>query len=560
MKLKKTNDIIKNIFLLVSLWFLIGYILLPILNVFIQVFIDQSGNFSFEVMGTYLSEPKNIQIIANTLKLAFSTVLVCSIIGTLLAFYINYRCNKSKMVKHLILLSPMMVPSVIIVVAFVQIYGQTGLLYSILEEVFSYQIPAYNFGGFYGIMMVHACTIYIYYYMNIYIALQYVDNSQLEAAKSLGASKFLLFKDIIFPSIKFAFIRSTFMTFIIGIASFAAPSLIGQGYRVLSTQIATSKANFKFVEAAAQSIVLFIIGFVALIITQFLSKNIKGEASVQAVPFSVRNQTLSTKTSRVENTMVYIMMGLIIFPILGITYLSFNTTHAIMADALPHDFSLVNFIDVFTRRRAYKPYINSLLIALFVGVMGTLITVPLAYYKNRSKSKLMMVEDFLVNLPFAIPASVLAINLIITFNQPNTFAFGKVLNGGFFLLPIAHLIASLPILMSSNSVAMNTINKTLEDASRGLGAGRFKTFKSIVIPAVLPAIVSGTIVVMTRSISEYTVASLIYSARNKPVSIAMFDAFREASKIGVSLAYAVSIVFVCSVLFIVVIKLEKKVR
>ncbi len=558
MKSNRTNDMTKITFLLVVLWFLVGYVLLPIVNVYVQVFIDQSSNFSFDIMGKYLSNPKNITIIANTIKLALCTVLVCAIIGTLLAFYINYRCNKSKMFKHLILLSPMMVPSVIIVVAFVQIYGQTGLIYSILREVFKIQIPAYNFGGFYGIMLVHACTIYIYYYMNIYIALQYVDNSQLEAAKSLGASKFLLFKDIIFPNIKYAFIRSTFMTFIIGIASFAAPSLIGQGFRVLSTQIATSKANFKFVEASAQSIVLFTIGLIALIITQILSKNTKSHASVRAVPFSVKNHNLPAKTSRIENIMVFIMMGLIIFPILGITYLSFNTTHAIMADPLPHDFSLVNYLSVFTKRRAYKPYINSALIAVFIAFFGSLITLPLAYYKSRTKTKLVMIEDFLVNLPFAIPASVLAINLIITFNQPSIFAFGKVLNGGFYLLPIAHLIASLPILMSSNSVAMNSINKTIEDASRGLGAGRFKTFKSVVLPSVLPAIISGTIVVMTRSISEYTVASLIYSARNKPISIAMFDAFRESSKIGFSLAYAVSIVFVCSALFVVVIKLDKK--
>lgn len=558
MKNRKSSDLFKLIFLIVVLYFLIGYILFPIVNVFLQVFVNDAGNFTLDVMANYLGEPRNINIIGNTLKLALSTVFVCAIIGTLLAFYINYRCKKFKLLKHLILLSPMMVPSVIIVVAFIQIYGQTGLIYSAIEELLGLQLPAYNFGGFYGIMLVHACTIYVFYYMNIYIALQYVDHSQLEAAQSLGASRFLIFKDVIFPTIKFAFIRSTFMTFIIGIASFAAPSLIGQGYRVLSTQIATSKANFKFQEAAAQSIVLFLIGLAALIITQIISRGVKGQRSVRAVPFSLKNQKFSGKTSKVENMIVFIMMAFIIFPILGITFLSFNTTHAIMADPIPTDFSLVNYIAIFTKNRAYKPYINSFLIALFVGVFGSLITVPLSYYKARSKMKLVMLADFLVNLPFAIPASVLAINLIITFNTPSIFAFGKVLNGGFYLLPIAHLIAFIPILMNSNSVAMNSLNTTLEDASRGLGAGKFRTFRSVALPAVFPAVISGMILVMTRSISEYTIASLIYSPRNRPISIAMFDAFREASKIGISLAYAVSIVFLCAFLFVVVIKLDKK--
>ncbi len=558
MKLKKTKDIYKVGFLLILLWFLIGYVLFPIANVFLQVFMDESGKFTFNVMNKYLSNPKNIKIITNTLILALSTVCVCSVIGTLLAFYINYRCKRFKMLKHFILLSPMMVPSVIIVVAFVQIYGQTGLLYSVIEKVLHIEIAAYNFGGFNGIMLVHACTIYVYYYMNIYIALQYIDNSQLEAAKSLGASRISLFKDIIFPNIKYAFIRSTFMTFIIGIASFAAPSLIGQGFRVLSTQIATSKANFKFEEAAAQSVVLFLIGLIALIFTQFLSRGYKSQRSIRAVSFAVNHQNFIDKNNKFENMLVFIMMGFIIFPILGITYLSFNTTHAIMVDPIPHDFSLVNYVSVFTMRRAYKPYINSFLISVFVGVFGSLITVPLSYYKSRTKMKLVIIEDLLTNLPYAIPASVLGINLIITFNKPSIFAFGEVLNGGFFLLPIAHLIAFLPILMNSNSVAMNSMNQTLEDASRGLGAGKLRTFNSVILPCVLPAVISGTISVMTRSISEYTVASLIYSASNKPISVAMFDAFREASKIGVSLAYAVSIVVLCSFLFIIIVKLDKK--
>lgn len=551
-------DILKFAFLIILLWFLIGYVLFPIFNVFLQVFADDTGSFTFTVMGNYLSQPRSIKIIKNTLFLALSTVCVCSIIGTLLAFYINYRCKKYKTLKHLILLSPMMVPSIIIVVAFIQIYGQTGLLYSIVEKVLHIELPAYNFGGYYGIMLVHACTIYVYYYMNIYIALQYIDNSELEAAKSLGASKWNVFKDVIFPNIKYAFIRSTFMTFIIGIASFAAPSIIGQGFRVLSTQIATSKANFKFEEAAAQSLVLFLIGLIALIVTHFISRGSSKKRSVRAVPFSVSNLNHVDKTRKIETLLVFVMMGFIIFPILGITYLSFNTTYAIMTKPIPHDFSLVNYIDVFTTRRAYKPYVNSLLFAFFVGVVGSLITVPLSYYKNRSKTKLVSIEEFLFNLPFAIPASVLAISMIITFNKPSIFAFKNVLNGGFFLLPIAHLIAFIPILMNSNSVAMNNLNKTVEDASRGLGASKLRTFISVIVPSVVPAVISGTIVVMTRSISEFTIASLIYSARNRPISIAMFDAFREPSKIGVSLAYAVTIVVFCSILFLIVIKLDKK--
>ena len=91
----------------------------------------------------------------------------------------------------------------------------------------------------------------------MYVALKYVDNSGIEAARSMGASWWKIFRDVIWPVITPAVLSSAIVTFASGISAFSAPNLIGGGYKVLSTQIVRSKANNHMEMASVQVIVLF---------------------------------------------------------------------------------------------------------------------------------------------------------------------------------------------------------------------------------------------------------------------------------------------------------------
>lgn len=114
-----------------------------------------------------------------------------------------------------------------------------------------------------------AYTQYVYFYLNVYVALKYVDYSTVEAAKGMGASKLRVFFDVIWPVITPAVITSTIITFASGISSFSAPNLIGGGFKVLSTQIVRSKANNHMDIASVQVIAItngdFIYDFITVL-------------------------------------------------------------------------------------------------------------------------------------------------------------------------------------------------------------------------------------------------------------------------------------------------------
>ena len=558
-KIDKKEISLKNIISIILygllFWVLIGYIVLPIGNTFLQAF-SRGDGYSFEVFKDYISNSNNIDVIRNTLILGVGSVLVCGIVGISLALYMTFICDKGKKIIHILLLSPMMIPGVILVIACIQLYGETGIITKVIELL----LPSLNlnlkFSGLGAILFVVAYTQYVYFYLNVYIALKYVDYSTIEAAKGMGASKIRIFFDIIMPVIRPAIITSTIVTFASGISTFSAPNLIGGGFKVLSTQIVRAKANNYMDIASVQVVILLLIGISFMLLLQYYGKKYKIVASLKAQSFKNYNKR-STIFTIICNIIIGIQIIIIMLPLVSIIYLSFVTTHSIMTTIFPREFTLQNYSMIFEKSRVLKPIINSLNMSLITVVVGLIITVPVAYSVIKRDSKYNNLAKFIIMLPWCMPASAIVINLINSFNKENIFAFNQSLIGGFWILPIAYIIYALPLLFTSNEVAMKSINLGLEEASRSLGASKLKTFYNIIIPNMMPGIVSGGVLVFIRTIGEYTMSVLLYGVHNRPISISIVTNMQEFN-IGISMAYGVLLIVICYFALAVILKLDKK--
>ena len=111
-----------------GLFFLLaGYILFPMLNTVAKAFHFGEG-FTLSVLWDYLQNANNLRVLQNTATLGLLSVLTCGLIGTLLALYLRFVELRWKRLLHIILLTPMMIPGVIIVIAFIELYGESGIL------------------------------------------------------------------------------------------------------------------------------------------------------------------------------------------------------------------------------------------------------------------------------------------------------------------------------------------------------------------------------------------------------------------------------------------------
>ena len=538
-----------------GLFFLLaGYILMPMLNTIAKAFHFGEG-FTFSVFRDYLQNANNLHVLRNTVTLGLLSVLCCGLVGTLLALYLRFAHLRWKRLLHIILLTPMMIPGVIIVIAFIELYGESGILTNALRLFLRLDHPPFYLSGLPGILFVITYTQYVYFYLNVSVALKYVDRSAIDAAVSLGAGKFRIFRDAVLPVIRPALITSAMVTFVSGIGSFSAPNLIGGGYKVLSTQIVRSKANNRIDVASVQVLLLLLIGLSVMLVLQICRKRAGYVRNVRATSYlPVRKRTPFTVLA---GLLIFLQVLLILVPVLGIIYMSFNSTHSIMTDIFPHELTLENYAALYESDRVLRPIKNSLNMSFLSVAAGLALTVPVSYLCWKRKDLPAGWARAVMMLPWCLPGSVIGINLINAFNKKSVFAFGQSLIGGYWILPIAYVILSLPLLLSYNDTAMESFNPALDQASHSLGASSLTTMLRLILPGIAPGIAAGGILAFIRTVGEYTVSALLYGVYNRPISISMVLNIHDFN-IGISMSYGVLVISICFVALLLLLKLDKK--
>lgn len=534
---------------------ILGYIIMPFFHTLMQA-VEIEGGYGLDVFFEFFGNPNQRKVVWNTVLLGTLSTITCGVIGIMLAMYMTFLAGKWKKVIHILLLSPMMIPGVITVIAFIQLYGESGILTKAIQYLLHLERAPFQFQGLGAIVFVIAYTQYVYFYLNVYVALKYVDYSTIEAAKSMGASWIAVFRDVIWPVIRPAVLTSMIVTFASGASAFSGPNLIGGGFKVLSTQIVRSKANNNMAMASVQVVVLFVISVAFMLMIQFYSRRYTAQNSDRAtaiVPLQKRNGVLAIAC----RIIIFIQIMLIILPIGAIVYLSFMKTSSIMQDIFPCAFTLENYLTIFEKPRVLKPLLNSVKMSAMAVAAGLVITVPSSYMIVRFKGRINGILRTLLMLPSMMPASVIAINLINAFNQKSIFAFNNALIGGFYIVPIAYTITALPLLISSNEVAIQGLNKNMEEASKSLGANMAYTFLHVIIPNIAPGIMAGGVLVFIKTIGEYTMSALLYGVHNRPISISMVTNMQEYN-VGISLAYGVIVIVICYVSLGLIFKLDKK--
>ncbi len=531
------------------LLFLFGYILFPALKT-LETSLIVDGVWSATHYLDLFSIEAYRRPLFNSILLGILSVLVCGSVGMLLAFLIHFVEFPWRNIVDKLLLLPMVMPGIIIVFAFVQLYGESGMVTKGLQFVLGMKSPPFQLSGLPGILVVHAYTQYVYFYITVSIAIRHMDQSVIESARSLGASKSRVFFTIVLPFLKPAIIAASAMTFISGAGSFTAPSIIGGGFKVLTTQILLSKANNYMEVAATQVSVLTAVAIVFFIVFRFYEARSQFTSSVKSVgfrPLAIRHTFVRILLMVFAGTLIVS----ILLPVFTIVLVSFVPSSLWMIRYFPSEFTLENYSLIISSARKIQPFFNSMMMALSAAGLGLAIGIPSSYVIVKTSTRFRWLVELLVMLPWAIPASAIAINLINAFNTPSLFSCNTILVGSFILLPLGYFIRSLPIMVKTLNISFQNLNEEYIEVSKCLGAGRFRTFQRITVPMIFPGILAGFLLIFIRSMGEYTVSVFLYNASNKPMAIAMVNGVFEYN-LGLAMAYGTLLILLTFVLSFVI--------
>jgi sulfate/thiosulfate transport system permease protein len=165
---------------------------------------------------------------------------------------------------------------------------------------------------------------------------------------------------------------------------------------------------------------------------------------------------------------------------------------------------------------AYKLSVGASVVAAVVnGVFGLLVAWVLTRYKFPGRA----IADALVDLPFALPTAVAGVALTTLYSQNGLIGALLAPHGikiAFTPLGIAVALTfiGLPFVVRSVQPVLETLPREIEEAAATLGADRWQTFRRVILPALVPALVAGMSLSFARAIGEY--GSVVFISGNMP--------------------------------------------
>lgn len=187
----------------------------------------------------------------------------------------------------------------------------------------------------------------------------------------------------------------------------------------------------------------------------------------------------------------------------------------------------------------------SLVVALVNAVAGTAI----AWTLVRDRFAGQGFVNALVDLPFALPTIVAGLTLLALYGPKSPVGVNAAFTRWGLLLAL--LFVTLPFVVRTVQPVLFELDREMEEAAASLGAGRFTTFKRIILPSILPAILSGVALAFARAVGEFGAVVLISGNlpfKTEVVSVYVFGRLESGDPGGAAAASVVILVISFGVL------------
>ncbi len=202
------------------LW-IIFLVILPILLVFVQSFLDPSNHFTIENYKTFFS-PIYLQMTFNSFLIAFLITIICLIVAYPIAYLISKRKHQKLLLMLFVL--PSWVNLLLKAYAFMGLLATDGLLNQFIGI---FGVPPIQFlFDIKGFLIVSVYIFLPFMLLPIYNSITQIDDNVIIAAQDLGANSFDVFKRIIFPLSKSGIISGLQVVFIPSLSLFMLTRLI----------------------------------------------------------------------------------------------------------------------------------------------------------------------------------------------------------------------------------------------------------------------------------------------------------------------------------------------
>jgi iron(III) transport system permease protein len=478
----------------------------------------------------------------STLWIAVASVALAAAVGVPLAFLFEWLDFPGRKTLGSLIALPAVLPPFVGVIAFLFLYGESGFVARAVQAVLGLPAAPWRLQGAAAILLVHAYSMYVYFYLFTRAGLAKLDASMLESAQALGAGRWETFRRVIAPLLRPSFSGAALLVFMTAVGSFSAPYVFGGGFRVMTTQIVASKLNGELALARVESVALALVAVLGFV----LLRGTEGDDIVTALGKGTAPRRRSIRRADVRalaTTAGWALALMLLLPHVTLALLSLVPYGSWTTEALPPLLSFVNYQRLFGEPERLRPLVNSLwMAAASTGGALVLALAAGALVARRQPRWLRGPIEALIALPWALPGTVFAIALLTTFSVHSPLTLRWVLVGT-MLLPLGYLVRNLPLTGRAVLAGYRQLDPTLDEAAASLGAGRWATFRRVTLPLLKPALAAGGSLAFVASLGDFVTSIVLYTYDNRPISIEINSSL-HVSEFGVAAAFGVILMVV----------------
>jgi len=524
---------------------LFAFLLYPISKSVISSFIKSGETIDFANFTLYNFERFFISI---AYRKAFMHSMVVSLaatfFSTLLALPAAFAISRISMPFRNVLLSlsviPLISPPFIGAYAWITLFGKSGIITHYLQTWFGIEMPIIY--GPTGIILALSLSYYPYVLLIVQGSLAAADPYIEESALVMGAPRWRIMRTITFPLVIPSIAAGAIIVFIKALGNFGVPAILGGEYYVLPTMIYFQVHGFFNLNgASAIAMVNVLLTLLAILLMSHVNK---GRGHVTVTGSTRRAVQINGLGARIfANTYCWGLLLIALTPHIMVFYSSFAVRW--IGTLFPTEFGFDNYFRILSEVQV--PFTNSIILASSATVICVVFGTLTAYTSVRRRFFGKWALDLTIMLPFVLPGIVTGVAFLTTFNSG-----WIILSGTSTILILAYCVRRIAYIFRTVSAALGQVDNKLEEASAICGATWGWTMRKITLPLVSPGIIAGGILVFATLISEMSVTILLYSARWKTMSIAIYeyviaDELLDASAMGsIAIAATLLLVFLSS--------------
>ncbi|MBU4529627.1 MAG: iron ABC transporter permease [Hoeflea sp.] len=531
---------------------LVVVVAVPFLFILLQAVFPHLGRGSlaapFSALAGALGDPKLIGMTGNTLLLGLLVVVLSALIAVPLAVARALFRVPGAVIWDVLFLIPFMIPPYIAVLGWIMTLQPRGYL----EQLAGFDLAAFLF-SVPGIVFVMTLNTFPVVYFAVSRTVETVGSRYADVARVFGASPLRAFWRVTLPLSTPGLAASLLLVFAMSIEEYGTPAALGRraGFDVLVTAIDLRVSDWPIdlPGAAILSLVLVILSFGAFLLQRWILTRRSYEATT-GKPQDAAKRDLGVWKFPVLALFAAVAVAATGLPLLAILATALSRT--ISGGLTLANLDLSNFSAILgDTTGALKALGTSLSLGVAAALVTGLLGALSAYAVVKSKVRGRGVLDVLTILPNALPGIVVAVGLILAWNQP--WLPVTPYNTALILL-LAYCCILLPQPVRYATAAFHQIGDNLEAAARVFGASPLVAFRRILLPLIAPSLLAAMLLVFAVATRELVASVVVAPVGVSTISTYIWRQFEQGS-VGLGMAMAFITILITTALPLIVLSL-----